>query len=66
MAGGRANPCLKADLAAMVRQPPGAGAQIFFVLRLRRDAGEAQKFAQLGDEAGLVAFEVIENDLHGD
>ena len=49
----------------MVREPFGAGAQIFFVLRLGGDAGEAEVFAQLRDEAGLVAFQVIEDDLHG-
>ena len=66
MTGGSADLCFKADLAAMVRQPVGAGAQILFVLRLRRDAGETEELAQLGDEADLVAFEIIENDLHGD
>jgi hypothetical protein len=50
----------------MVREPTGAGAQILFVLRLGGDAGEAEEFAQLGHEAGLVVFEVVEHDLHGD
>jgi hypothetical protein len=50
----------------MSSEPAGAGAQILFVLRLRGDAGEAEKFAQLGHEAGLVAFQVIQNHLHGD
>ncbi len=66
MAGGRTNRRFKADLTAMVCEPSGAGAQIIFVLRLRRDAGKAEEFAQFGDEAGLVAFEVIQNQLHGD
>ena len=66
MAVSRADFCVKADLPAMLRQPIGAGVQILFVLRLGGDAGEAQEFAQLGHEAGLVAFEVIENQLHGD
>ena len=65
MTVGRADFCFKADFTAMVCEPSGAGAQILFVLRLGGDAGKAQEFAQLGDEAGLVAFEVIEHDLHG-
>ena len=66
MAVGRAEFCLEPDLAAMVHEPFGAGEQIFFVLRLRGDAGEAEEFAQLGDEAGLVLFQVIKDDLHGE
>jgi hypothetical protein len=66
MAGGWADFCFQADLPAMGSEPSGAGAQILFVLRLRGDAGEAEKFAQLGHEAGLVAFQVIQNHLHGD
>jgi hypothetical protein len=50
----------------MVCEPSGAGAQIQFVLRLRGDAGKAEEFAQLGHKAGLVAFEIIEHDLHGE
>jgi hypothetical protein len=65
MSGGRADPRFKADLAAMIREPSGASAQILFVLRLSRDAGKTEEFAQLGNEAGLVAFEIIEHDLHG-
>jgi hypothetical protein len=65
MAVSRADFCVEADLAAMVREPSGAGAQILFALRLRRDAGKTEEFAQLGNEAGLVAFEIIEHDLHG-
>ena len=49
----------------MLHEPFGAGAQIFFVLRLRGDAGEPEQFAQLGDEAGLVLFQVIKDNLHG-
>jgi hypothetical protein len=65
MTGGRTNFCLESDFAAMGDEPFGAGAQIFFVLRLRGDAGEAEVIAQLGHEAGLVVFQVIKNDLHG-
>jgi hypothetical protein len=35
------------------------------MLWLGGDAGEAEKFAQLGHEAGLVAFQIIEHQLHG-
>jgi hypothetical protein len=35
------------------------------MLRLRGDAGETEQFAQLGDKAGLVLFQIIENNLHG-
>jgi hypothetical protein len=35
------------------------------MLRLRGDAGEAEQFAQFGDEAGLVLFQIIKDDLHG-
>jgi hypothetical protein len=66
MAVSRTDLCFQADLTTVPSQPVGAGAQIRFVLRLRRDAGKAQKFAQLGDESGLVALEVIQHDLHGD
>jgi hypothetical protein len=66
MAGGRANPCIEADVAAMIGKPPGAGAQIFFMMWLRGDAGKAQKYAQFGDKAILVAFQVIEHNSHGD
>ena len=66
MAGGRADSGVEADLAAMIGQPIGAGVHVLFVLRLGGDAGEAEKFAQLGHEAGLVAFQIIEDELHGD
>jgi hypothetical protein len=49
----------------MVHEPAGASAQILFMLRLGGDAGEAEIIAQLGHEAGLVAFQVIEHGLHG-
>ena len=65
MAGGGAQARVEADMPAMVHEPAGAGAQILFVLRLGGDAGEAEIIAQLGHEAGLVAFQVIEHDLHG-
>ena len=65
MSGGFGNFCFKADGAAMFREPFGAGEQILFMLRLRGDAGEAEQFAQLGDEAGLVLFQIIKDDLHG-
>ena len=65
MAGGRADFRFETDLAAMLREPAGTGAQILFVLCLRGDAGEAEEVAQLGHEAGLIAFQVIQNHLHG-
>ena len=65
MTGGRAEFCFQADGAAMFHEPFGAGEQIFFMIRLRGDAGETEQFAQLGDEAGLVLFQVIKDDLHG-
>ena len=57
MSGGRADFCFESDFAAMVHEPFGAGAQIFFMLRLRGDAGEAEVIAQFRDEAGLVVFQ---------
>ena len=66
MAVGWANLRFQAYLPAMIGEPFRARGQAFLVLWLRRDAGEAQELAQLGDETGLVAFEVIEHDLHGD
>jgi len=65
MAGSGAQARVEADSPAMVHEPAGAGAQILFVLRLRGDAGEAEVIAQFRHEAGLVAFQVIEHDLHG-
>ena len=65
MAGGRADARVEADLAAVFGEPFGAGAHILFMLRLGGDAGEAEVIAQLGHEAGLVAFQVIEHHLHG-
>jgi hypothetical protein len=55
----------QADLQAMLHEPVSAGAQVIFVLRLRRDTGKAQKFAQLGQEPRLVLFQVVKNGLHG-
>jgi hypothetical protein len=57
--------CLQPDPVAMAHEPFGAGEQVFFMIRLRGDAGETEQFAQLGDEAGLVLFQVIKDDLHG-
>ena len=34
--------CFQPDLVAMAHEPFGAGEQIFFMLRLRGDAGEAK------------------------
>lgn len=65
MAGGWTHFRLQPDLPAMCGQPVRAGDHVAFMLRLRGDAGEAQKFAQFRDKAGLVAFEVIEHSLHG-
>ena len=65
MAGGRADFRFESDGAAMGDEPFGAGAKIFFVLRLRGDACEAEVIAQFGHEARLVLFQVIKNDLHG-
>ncbi len=64
MSGGRTDFCVESDGAAMAHKPFGAGQQIFFMLRLRGDAGKPEQFAQLGDEAGLVLFQVIKDDLH--
>jgi hypothetical protein len=65
MPGGRAKFCLQPDPMAVAHEPFGAGQQIFFVLRLRRDAGESEQLTQFVDEAGLVLFQVIEDNLHG-
>ena len=65
MSLGRADAGVEADLPAMFGQPGGAGLQILFMLWLGGDAGEAKKIAQLSDETGLVAFQVIEHQLHG-
>jgi hypothetical protein len=62
----RTNLRLKTDFTAMIGEPPGAGTHVLFMLWLGGHAGKAQKLAQLGDEAVLVAFQVIEHDLHGD
>jgi hypothetical protein len=50
----------------MIGEPFGTGAQIFFMPRLRGDAGKAQELAQFGNKAVLVAFQVIEHNSHGD
>jgi hypothetical protein len=65
MAGGGAQARVEADVPAMIYEPGGAGAQILFMLRLGGDTGKAEVIAQLGHEAGLVAFQVIEHGLHG-
>ena len=65
MAPGRTDGRVESDLAAVSDQPFGTGAQILFMLRLGGDAGEAKVIAQLGHKAGLVAFQVIEHQLHG-
>ena len=65
MAGGGAQARVEADLPGMVHEPSGAGAHILFMLRLGGDAGKAEIIAQLGHEAGLVAFQIIEHGLHG-
>jgi hypothetical protein len=56
---------MEADVLAMFGQPAGTGLQILFMLRLGGDAGEAEELAQLGHEPGLVAFQIIEHQLHG-
>ena len=65
MAGGRAQARVEADVPGMVHEPSGAGAHVLFMLRLGGDAGKAEVIAQFGHETGLVAFQVIEHDLHG-
>ena len=65
MAIGRANPCVEADVAAVLREPFGAREHVCFVLRLRGDAGKTEECAQLSHKPGLVAFQIIEHDLHG-
>ena len=52
----RANTGVQADFPAVRHQPFGAGEQIFLVLRLGRDAGEAQVVAQFRDEAAWFCF----------
>ena len=47
-----------------MHKPFRAGVQIFFVLRLGGDAGKTQIIAELGDEARLMEFQIIENGLH--
>ncbi len=49
----------------MLHEPFGEGVKVFFVLRLRGDAGEAEQFAQLGHETGLIVFQIIKDNLHG-
>src|ERR1017187_968831 len=66
MAVGGANPRVEADVAAMLREPLGAGEHVRLVLRLGGDAGKAQERAQLSHKPGLVAFQIIEHDLHDD
>jgi hypothetical protein len=39
--------------------------QIFFVRRLRGDAGETEIIAKLQEKALLVLFQVIKHQLHG-
>jgi len=56
----------KADLPAMVREPSGAGAQNLVCAAPARRRWEAEEFAQLGHEASLIAFSIIQNHLHGD
>jgi hypothetical protein len=53
------------DLTAMVRQPLGAGVQIFFMLWLGGNAGKAKVIAKFREKTLLVAFQVIKNTLHG-
>jgi hypothetical protein len=65
MSGSRADFRVESDFAAMVHEPLGTGAQIFFVLRLCGDAGEAEVIAEFRDKAGLVLFQVIKDNLHG-
>ena len=65
MSPGRADTGVETNLAAMIGEPGGAGLQILSMLRLGGDTGEAEEFAQLGHEAGLVAFQIIEYQLHG-
>jgi len=65
MTGGGTNSRIQADFAAMPGEPIGAVAQVLFVLRLCRDAREAEVFAQFRDKARLMAFQIIEHDLHG-
>ncbi len=47
---------VQSDLPAMSHQPLRAGAHVFLVLRLRRDAGQPEIVAQLGHKTGLVLF----------
>ena len=49
----------------MLHEPFGAGAEIFFMLRLRGDAGKAEQFAQLIQKTRFVLFQVIKDKLHG-
>ena len=64
MAGGGAHLGGEADAAAMGGEPFGAGEQVFFVGRLRGDAGETEIFKQLREEAFPVGFKVIDNLVH--
>ena len=65
MAVGRAHARVEADVAAVFGEPFGAGAQVLFMLGLGGDAGKAKVIAQLGHKTGLVAFQIIEHQLHG-
>src|SRR5205823_4997102 len=49
---------------AMLAEPFCAGCDILLVLRLGRDAREANVVAQLLDKTGLIFFEVLEHFLH--
>ena len=65
MAGGGAEARLEADVTGVVHEPSGAGMHVLFMLRLGRDAGKAEIIAEFSHETGLVAFQIIEHDLHG-
>ena len=62
MSGAKAR--LQTDLLAMVDDPLGASVQVGAMLRLGRNARETQILRQLGDRAGFVLLQVIEDFLH--
>ena len=48
----------------MLDQPTGGGLEVFAVMALGGDAGEAQVIAKLEHESRLVFLEVIQHVLH--
>src|SRR5947207_7405359 len=64
VAVGRAEPRVQADGLAMLDQPTGGGLEVFAVMALGGDAGEAQVIAKLEHESRLVFLEVIQHVLH--